>query len=62
MPHQTRVILELEPDSAQISGSLTAVGAPPRSFYGWLEVMAALEGPRDDELSPPQARAEEDAP
>lgn len=37
------VVLELDLESDQISGSVTSDGNAARSFYGWLGLMAALD-------------------
>ena len=40
--------VELDKDADPISGSVSEAAGPPRSFSGWLELIAALQRARDE--------------
>ena len=42
--HRIRALLEIERNDRTISGELTIDDTPPMEFYGWLELMDALDG------------------
>jgi len=46
-----RLVLDLEPDSDPISGFLEHRGAARRRFWGWLDLLAAIEAVRNDEVN-----------
>ena len=54
-----RLLLELEPGSEPIKGSLAREHGERREFQGWMELAAALEAlseegaPRQDAVAPP---------
>jgi hypothetical protein len=43
-------MLELQHDERTISGSIAVDDNPPRSFYGWLELLDRLERATNSEL------------
>jgi hypothetical protein len=43
---QIRVVLDIEPDGEPIRGSLSAVDHDSRPFFGWLELVGAVEAAR----------------
>jgi hypothetical protein len=45
-----RIVLELLPDSAPISGAVLAEGLEPRRFEGWMQLIAAVEDARSREF------------
>ncbi len=47
-PHSMRLVLDLDPDSEPISGSVVAPGAghTARSFSGWVELASLIERSR----------------
>jgi hypothetical protein len=38
-----QVVVELERTGSTISGHVAVAGAPPRGFFGWLELIDRLE-------------------
>ncbi len=58
--HHQRVVLDLETETEQITGSIASEETGWRPFYGWLELIAALDSARaqtdggHDEGSPTQ--------
>ena len=46
IPHQVRVVLDLEIDSEFISGSISAPEYACQQFFGWLELASELEAAR----------------
>jgi hypothetical protein len=50
---RTRVVLELA-KGEPVTGSLLAGDCPPRSFTGWMELVAALQAALDGIPHPPQ--------
>jgi hypothetical protein len=46
-----RVVLDLEPDSDPISGFLEHDGETRHRFWGWLELLAAIEVVRKEQPS-----------
>jgi hypothetical protein len=56
-----RLVLDLEPDSEPISGFLEHRGAARRRFWGWLDLLAAIDGARKDweSASGPDLRRQE---
>jgi hypothetical protein len=45
-PQQVRVVLDLDPNSEPIRGSLSATDQDSRPFFGWLELAGAVEAAR----------------
>jgi hypothetical protein len=46
-----RLVLDVEPDSEPISGFLEADGEAGHQFWGWLELLAAIEAARSEGAS-----------